>query len=434
MDLRPDRGLHTHKRKLPHVTLVTARPLWYWCFFGALTMSLGWGLRGSIGGGSLGAMIPGAMIGLVLCLLLGRIKDSGLIAAFAAIGVGFGGQETYGQTVGLSLHSETFWWAILGFTIKGSAWGMLGGSFIGIALQQGRYSKRQLIAGFAIMALGTWIGWRFLNHPKLIYFSNRIDRPREELWAGLWLGGLLMLAWLRARVPSLFALCGAAGGGIGFGLGASLQPWGRAAWPSMSLGWWKGMELTFRALLGLSLVLCTWRLRHELAAAETEPPRGTTHTRAFALAAIAIALAITADRYLPVRFDYTLAGGLLASLVLFSESLAWHTAITATSAAFAWDFLKHQTFAPRTIAWTAVAAITIAVAVIVARRPRVQSMFFLLTWMAVASAFRYLLPPTTAGSEPVTMLIVFVLFAVAVTLLAEGGKRRLVNPSVRQRE
>jgi hypothetical protein len=31
-------------------------------------MSLGWGLRGSIGGGSLGAMIPGGMIGLVLCL------------------------------------------------------------------------------------------------------------------------------------------------------------------------------------------------------------------------------------------------------------------------------------------------------------------------------------------------------------------------------
>ena len=88
-------------------------------------MSLGWGLRGSIGGGSLGAMIPGAMIGLVLCLLLGRQSDAGLIAAFAAVGVGFGGQETYGQTVGLSLQPDTFWWAILGFVIKGAAWGLL---------------------------------------------------------------------------------------------------------------------------------------------------------------------------------------------------------------------------------------------------------------------------------------------------------------------
>ena len=180
-------------------------------------MSLGWGLRGSIGGGSLGAMIPGAMIGLVLCLLLNRHSDAGLIAAFAAIGVGFGGQETYGQTVGLSLQPDTFWWAILGFVIKGAVWGLLGGAFIGIALDRQRHTTAQLLAGFAIMILGTWLGWQYLNNPKLIYFSNRFDRPREELWAGLWLGGLLLLAWLRSRVPSLFALYGAIGGGIGFG-------------------------------------------------------------------------------------------------------------------------------------------------------------------------------------------------------------------------
>ena len=103
--------------------MTTTRPLWQWCLLGAVAMSLGWGLRGSIGGGSLGAMIPGAMIGLVLCLLLNRHSDAGLIAAFAAIGVGFGGQETYGQTVGLSLLPETFWWAILGFVIKGAVMG-----------------------------------------------------------------------------------------------------------------------------------------------------------------------------------------------------------------------------------------------------------------------------------------------------------------------
>ena len=117
-----------------------------------------------------------------------------------------GGQETYGQTVGLSLQPETFWWAILGFVIKGAAWGLLGGAFIGIALDRQRYTATQLLAGFAIMIFGTWLGWQYLNNPKLIYFSNRLDRPREELWAGLWLGGLLLLAWLRSRVPSICAL------------------------------------------------------------------------------------------------------------------------------------------------------------------------------------------------------------------------------------
>ena len=61
---------------------------------------------------------------------------------------------------------------------------------------------------------------------------------------------------------------------------------------------------------------------------------------------IAIVLAIVSGQYLPVRFDYTIAGAVLASLLLFSESLAWQTAITATCAAFAWDFLDYQTFAP----------------------------------------------------------------------------------------
>ncbi len=401
---------------------MTTRPLWFWCILGAVTMSLGWGLRGSIGGGSLGAMIPGAMIGLVLCMLLGRESDAGFIAAFAAIGVGFGGQETYGQTVGLSMQPDTFWWAILGFTIKGAVWGLLGGAFIGIALQRERYTNRQLITGFAIMVLGTWIGWQFLNNPKLIYFSNRIDKPREELWAGLWLGGLMLLAWLRARVPSLFALYGTIGGGIGFGFGASLQPWGKAIWKDMPLGWWKGMELTFGALLGLSFILCAWQLRHELAGINSKPAPSSPLTRAFLAAALAITLAIVASKNLPTRFDYTIAGAVLASLVLFSQSLAWHTAITATYAAFAWDFLKYQKFALIELAWAVVIVTTIIVTIIVARRPRIQDMFILLTWTGIASAFRYLLPPSRTAREPFTMLAVFVLFAVIITLQIRAAR------------
>ena len=269
--------------------MTTTRGVWYWCLLGTVAMSLGWGLRGSIGGGSLGAMIPGAMIGLVLCWLLDRHSDAGLIAAFAAIGVGFGGQETYGQTVGLSLVPETFWWAILGFVIKGAVWGLLGGAFIGIALDRQRHTNAQIITGFAIMVFGTWLGWLFLNNPKLIYFSNRFDKPREELWAGLWLGGLLLLAWLRSRVPSMFALYGAIGGGIGFGVGASLQPLGRAVWAGMPLGWWKAMELTFGGLLGLAYVVCAWRLRKQLAGAASTAAAGHHPLpRAFLAAILAI--------------------------------------------------------------------------------------------------------------------------------------------------
>jgi len=387
-------------------------------------MSLGWGLRGSIGGGSLGAMIPGAMIGLVLCHLLGRRADAGLVAAFAAIGVGFGGQETYGQTVGLSLLPETFWWAILGFVIKGAAWGLLGGAFIGIALDRQRFTDTQLVAGFAIMVIGTWLGWQFLDNPKLIYFSNRFDRPREEVWAGLWFGGLCLLAWLRSRVPSLFAVYGAIGGGIGFGFGASLQPLGRAAWAAMPLGWWKAMELTFGALLGLSFVLCAWRLRDELAGDGSEVPATYPLPGAMLAAVLAIGLAIVAGQYMPVRFDYTIVGAVLASFVLFSGSLAWQTAITATVAAFGWDFLDYQTFAPRPLAWGVLVATTVVVAVCVVRYPRTRIMLLLLTWSAVFSAFRYLLPPSRVGPEAKTMLPIFVAFALLITLMVRDASER----------
>jgi hypothetical protein len=335
--------------------------------------------------------------------------------------------------VGLSLQPETFWWAILGFVIKGAVWGLLGGAFIGIALDRARYTTAQLLAGFVIMVLGTWLGWQYLNSPKLIYFSNRFDRPREELWAGLWLGGLLLLAWLRSRVPSLFALYGAIGGGIGFGLGASLQPMGRVVWAGMPLGWWKAMELTFGAILGLAYVLCAWHLRNQLTGVASTAAAGYPLARrsfsggglprAFLAATLAIGVAIVAGQHVPVRFDYTIAGAVLASLVLFSESLAWQTAITATVAAFGWDFLDYQTFAPLPLAWTILVGTTGIVAVLVARYPRTRVMLLLLTWAAVVSAFRYLLPPSSVGPEVVTMLTVFVLLALILSVTIHSERK-----------
>jgi hypothetical protein len=54
----------------------------------------------------MGAAIAGALVVLAICLLLEREDFSyGLVVAFGAVGVGFGGQETYGQTVGFGCWS-----------------------------------------------------------------------------------------------------------------------------------------------------------------------------------------------------------------------------------------------------------------------------------------------------------------------------------------
>jgi hypothetical protein len=50
-------------------------------------------------------------------------------------------------------------------------------------------------------------------------------------------------------------------------------------------------------------------------------------------------------------------------------------------------------------------------------------MLLLLTWLAVASAFRYLLPPSGVGREVVTMITVFVFMAFAMSLLLLRRRR-----------
>jgi len=183
----------------------------------------------------------------------------------------------------------------------------------------------------------------------------------------------------------------------------------------MPLGWWKAMELTFGALLGLAYVLCAWWLRDRLTASRAQQPSRFALLPAFLAAFVATGLVIVLGEHLAVRFDYTIAGAALASLLLFSDSLAWQTAITATVAAFGLDFLDYQTFAPRPLAWTLLALTTGVTVAIVAKHPRPRAMLLLLTWTAVASAFRYLLPPSAVGRETVTMLVVFVLLALVVS-------------------
>ncbi len=384
-------------------------------------MSLGWALRGFIGGGPLGAMIPGAMVGLALCLLLGRETDAPLVAAFAAIGIGFGGEETYGQTVGLSFQPETYWWALLGFAIKGAAWGLLGGAMIGIAFTRERYRTADLMGGLALMVAGTWAGWRIVNEPKLVYFSNRLDRPRPEVWAGLIAGALVLLAWLAwrggARLPSRFALWGAIGGGVGFAFGAAIQVWGRPVIPVFPLGWWKVMELTFGAVLGLALGWCAWRHRDELHARQPAP--GNTVLPAIGWATVAIVVGLLLEPALHTRFNYVIVGAILLSLALFSPTLCWQIAITLTVCAFTLDLVKNLPHS-----WMYVVVPTLLTVLVTARAPRAKPLFLWLTWTAVATSLLKSFVPFRSF-EPVMMESLFVIMALLITCACILVPRRL---------
>ncbi len=304
-------------------------------------MMLGWGLRGFIGGGPFGAMIPGAMVALCLCLLYKR-QDAAIVAAFAAVGVGIGGEMTYGQTVGFIVHAETFWWGFLGLALKGGIWGLVAGAVIGMAFTP---STRLVVGGSIAMAIATQIGWKFFNEPKLVYFSNLNDKPRAEIWFGFLLAGLALLVWLGYQQhlqPALrLALAGFVGGFVGFGFGGAIQGVGRIYFPDLNLHWWKYMEFFFGFCFGGAIA---WAWRHsDLPSAEPliDSPPAYVELPA---AAVLTALTFWLSRNVGTRFTYLLIGGAILILITRFRWLGWHVALTTTFAATMLDSARYWSY------------------------------------------------------------------------------------------
>lgn len=356
----------------------------------AVAMMLGWGLRGFIGGGPFGAMIPGAMVALTLCLLYPR-KDTAMLAAFAAVGVGFGGEMTYGQTVGYSVKAETFWWGILGLALKGAIWGALGGAVIAL----GMTARTRLVAiGGAAMLAATWAGWKLINEPKLIYFSNPVDKPRPEIWAGFLLAAAALVAWLawqgKAQPAVRFAVVGFIGGWIGFGGGGAIQGLGRIFTPELKLHWWKYMEFFFGFCFGWALA---WAMAHSPFVEEAEETGGQEPGAAVELGVAALLAAglFVAAWQLPVRFAYMVGGAAVLVLLTRVRWAARHVAYSITFTAFAMDLARYWSREYKRGAPEPAYALAIAASLVFAWYVRkwggdTQRMLELLVWTSVVDA------------------------------------------------
>ncbi len=392
---------------------------WVWLALPALAMSLGWGLRGFIGGGPLGAMIPGAMTGLLLVLLLRQERHASWLAVCCAVGIGLGGQMTYGQTVGLSLRPETFWWAMLGFAVKGGVWGLAGGAVFGAGLLRGRegWTDRRFLWGLVALLAATWACWRLVSAPKLVYFSDPVNKPREEVWAGLLAGALAFLLLAAQgpvrRVAWRFALWAAAGGALGFPLGAALQVWGRGLEGWAWLDWWKGMEFTFGALLGLGFGAAAWCSRRELPSLDPalEEPRASL-SGSLLLAAAAAVVLIGIEYRVLLRFNYSLGGALVLAASLRSSLTARHAAVTVTIVSFLMDFVENKPSLAGASGWAAVLAASVLAAFWAWREQDAKALFLGLTWTAVgASLVKSFWPPLPASPGHLLTEALFVAMA-----------------------
>jgi hypothetical protein len=98
----------------------------------ALALSIGWGIRGNFGHES-GAMLPGALAAIVVCLLSGREdwrQRVMFFGMFGALGWAFGGSISYMQVITYthSGHAPSQYYGFAGLFLIGFLWAGIGGA------------------------------------------------------------------------------------------------------------------------------------------------------------------------------------------------------------------------------------------------------------------------------------------------------------------
>ena len=242
--------------------------------------SYGWGMRGTTIGGEKGAMLPGAIIGLLIAVFSNILivrEHFYIFSALGAVSMYFGGSMTYGETLGLSMNSkpaENMKKGLLGVFIKGFLWfGSYGAIFAtGINAVCYKYSVLEM-AIVTPLAIGVAIGFYFLfnkplkkeNKQPKIYFS----KTRQECWGAL-LGVylvLLVFGIIKLNILTIvFSVCCAIFGGIGWLLGQLLQIYsihyakedslfGKIFARNNNVDSWKIMECVLGAFGGLGVAV-----------------------------------------------------------------------------------------------------------------------------------------------------------------------------------
>ena len=134
--------------------------------FSAVSVSYGWGMRGTIIGGEKGAMLPGAFLGISVALFSGSdILSSNpyILAGVGALAMYCGGNMTYADTLDLSMKTSpapNMKKGIVAIIIKGGIWYGLFGGYVSMFISVKRILQRckpycvfRLSAGFRVCFL-----------------------------------------------------------------------------------------------------------------------------------------------------------------------------------------------------------------------------------------------------------------------------------------
>ena len=203
-----------------------------------ISVSYAWGMRGTTIGGEKGAMLPGAMIGLMIAFfskILIAQEHFYIFASLGAVSMYLGGAMTYGETLGLSMNqkpAENMKKGLVALFIKGFLWfGLFGAIFTtGINAICNIYTLTELLIIFAITPAAAVGGYFLFNKPlnpkgnkfPKIYFS----KTRQESWGAL-LGAfhaLFIFAIIKLNLTTIiFSLSCALFGAVGWVIGQLMQ-------------------------------------------------------------------------------------------------------------------------------------------------------------------------------------------------------------------
>ena len=196
-----------------------------------LAMSVGWGFRGDYGHEA-GAMVPGALLGLAICIGSGRAdwwRRAAIMGMCGAIGWAFGGQMSYakitGYTANSSLLDVSYGYACL-FLI-GGLWAGIGSAILAMSVTQSRSYLEQFARPLVVLGL-VWLSL------ALTGLTGRLS-DKWSLHDTDWVGALSALAAV--------------------GVCAVLWPRDRGACAMIAVlvaGWWAGY-LVLVGLLGLHM-------------------------------------------------------------------------------------------------------------------------------------------------------------------------------------
>ncbi|KAB2675241.1 MAG: hypothetical protein DVB31_00735 [Verrucomicrobia bacterium] len=464
-------------------TAVPIAPMWKVVLATACAGGMAWGIRGQYGHET-GAMIAGLLVSLVLVRLLAPMAD-GLAAARAValgtIAMGFGGTETYGQTIGLTHDPElvgnvaALRWGMLGLAIKGGIWIGFCGVFLGMGLGGVRYPGREmfllLLGILGLSALGIW----WINQPydpahrvlPRIYFSDdwrwepgAVLKPRREVWGGLALALLGVLAYAGAVRRDALAwrvgLWGILGGAVGFPLGQCLQAWhawhrpwfanGPLAGIDRHVNWWNFMETTFGLVMGAALGAGFWLNRRRIrmpSPVPAGPPAIPAAFEAGLLALHGVLLAVCefgSVGWVERLYDFGPALGVIpVALVVVGRGAAWWMALPITLLPIAGKTLVNLAYEERVVpvwlGWAIYVVVPLGVTVWLALRwtrngpgrpavdwlrPTLVTMAWL--YFGLNLAFFRFPWPWAEWTARTPNALVFLACAIVVTLLA--GRRR----------